>query len=229
MPFSFKPPEGAPQPSAFSAEGITARIKETKGGIFSFISYLVLGITITIAVLLYLYSLQLSSQVADLKTKLDSYDASLAGMQLTDMQKLSDRIRFIGQVVNGHASVNSAFRILEESVENQVLFTRFDLRANPNSGNYDLTLSALAPDYRSVAQQLDTIKTKTFLKYFSSVELVSINPDDKGRVLFTIKAPLSIKGYLPETLTFDNSTTPAAAGQQSNSSVGSSTSKNQTP
>lgn len=226
MPFSFKPPEGQPQPSAFSAEAIGTRIKETKGGIFSFISYMVFGVAVTVTVVLYGYNLQLASQVNGLKEQLDGYNASLAGMPLVEMEKLSNRIRFVGQLVNGHASVNTAFRILEETVENQVLYSRFDLRSDPATNRYEVSIAALAPDYRSVAQQLDTLKVKPYTKYIQSTNLVNVNPDDKGKINFSMKLILAIRGSLPEEVTFGSETTepiPSASTIQQQVQVSSTT------
>lgn len=217
MPFSFKPeisqgdPNGAPAspPSAESAPAASfgssvqnLMNRETPEG-HSAVQFFLMGLallTLLVCVVLIGYKFYLSSQIENKKAVLASYESRLAGFPLEDMRKLSNRIRLINQLVKEHPSVNVAFRILEDSIENPVTYTRFDLRYNESTKSYQLNIGAIAPNYRGVAQQVDTYKRKPYTNYLSSVSVEGLQPTDRGSVEFSLKMPIMIAGLLPEEL-----------------------------
>ena len=123
------------------------------------------------------------------------------------MSKLSNRIKFISQLINTHPSINSSFRILEDSVENPVTYNRFDFHYEESKKTYVLQLGASAPDYRSVVQQMDTFKNSPWNKYISGVTIDGLHPDDTGKVTFSLKLPIMIIGIMPEDLVLTATTT----------------------
>ncbi len=216
MPFSFKPEispadtgaqggaavSAAPQASFGGASTSSMMARETEHGTSAFhaLLFFVFGATVFISAALFAYMYYLSSQVEGKKATLASYEAQLATLPLEDMRKLSNRIKIINTLVREHPSANVAFRIIEDSVENQVVYKRFELRYNDQAKSYALQLGGVAPDYKSVAQQVDTLKRKPYTTYIPSVSVEGLQPDDLGRIGFTLKMPITIAGLLPEGL-----------------------------
>ena len=218
MPFSFKPTQGtqtgetattvsAPGVSTFAQAGQTLMNRasdETTTDIFTILIYLITAGTIITTIALTAYHSYLETQVSAKKDALATYEKKLGGLPLVDMQRLSNRFKILGPLLKDHPSVNTVFRVLEDSVENPITYTRFDMHLDDTSKAYILALSASSPDYKSVIQQLDTFKRKPYSDYLGAVSVEGLRPDDTGRVLLNMKMPLLIKGALPENLLLEN-------------------------
>lgn len=220
MPFSFKPEvsqdaagaqAGMPIPQApvasfgtASTASMMTRESEHGTSVFHMLLFFAFGAAVFVSAGLFAYMYYLSSQVEGKKATLASYEAQLATLPLEDMRKLSNRIKIINNLVQEHPSANVAFRIVEDSVENQVVYKRFELRYNDQAKSYALQLGGVAPDYRSVAQQVDTFKRKPYTTYIPTVSVEGLQPDDTGKIGFTLKMPIIITGLLPESINLSN-------------------------
>lgn len=229
MPFSFKPDviptdaQAAPSapPAVFGAspnnsktistENLMERAKEQGKSFFERALFFVFGMLVAILIGLFGYKFYLSSQVEAKKAVLASYDAQLEGMPLEDMRKLSSRLKVISQLVKDHPSVNVAFLIIEASVENMITFSKFDLHYSESSKEYRLGLTGLAPDYRSIALQMDTYKRKPYSTYVSKVKVEGLHPDPTGQIAFSFNMPVSITGVIPETFSLIDGAAEGAA------------------
>lgn len=228
MPFSFKPnqeaeggdvtpppvmssptaPSQGVSPTPFGSIPLAERVDPEKTGILELVLYGVFSIAVVVALLLAGYQYYLNSQVDSKRDALALYETKLGGLPLEDMRNVSDRIKVINQILQRHASVSTAFRVLEDSIEHPITYTRFSLNFNPTTKSYDLQVSAVAPNYRSIVQQLDTFnKSDTYKEFIPSVAYDGVNLDVMtGKVSVNFKMPIRIEGKLPETLTFKNST-----------------------
>lgn len=212
MPFSFKPDisqsqsqGGAPlAPTASfgtsSTQNLASRKVEQGKSFVQFLLMAAFGLSLVCSLGLFGYKYYLSSQIENKKATLASYESQLADFPLEDMRKLSNRIKIINQLVREHPSANVAFRIIEDSVENQVTYKRFDLRFGETTKAYQLTLDGSAPDYKGVAQQVDTLKRKPYTTYIQNTIVEGLQPDISGKINFTLKMPIVIAGLFPETL-----------------------------
>lgn len=215
MPFSFKPEvsqtaapgttPAAPKASFVDASAATptnmmAREGSHRRGMIQTTLFIACVGSILIAIGLFAYSSYLNSQVDAKKATLASYESRLGSLPLEDMRRLSNRINIINQLIQQHPSTNVAFRIIEDSVENQVTYKGFELRYNDQGKNYFLQLRAVAPDYKSVAQQIDTFNRKPYTTYIQNVSVEGLQLDDTGKVGFTLKMPIAITGLLPENI-----------------------------
>lgn len=213
MPFSFKPeisqtkPNGdapLPVPTPVASFGGTAvsslmaREGEHGKSLVQFVLMAVFGAAVLIAVGLFGYQYYLSSQIDAKKALLADYESRLATLPLEDMRKLSNRIKIINQLVKEHPSANVAFRIVEDSIENQVTYERFELRYNTQTKGYALQLGGIAPNYKSIAQQVDTLKRKPYTTYIQDIGIEGLQPNETGNIGFTLKMPIMIAGLLPE-------------------------------
>lgn len=216
MPFSFKPSqegEQSAQVPAPSQPGVTSTpissipasmaLDTRQGeerGLVEMILIGVLGLVVSITVIFFGYHYYLVSKVESKKAEIASFETKLGALPLDDMRKLSNRLKVINQLVKEHPSVNAAFRILEDSVENPITYKRFDLHYSDALRAYELQLSAIAPSYRAVAEQMDTFKRKPYNKYVPSISVGDIHLDENGAIVFTLKMPIAITGVLPEGL-----------------------------
>jgi hypothetical protein len=203
MPFSFKPPEADKSSTQFTATAITERIKESKNQLIVFIPGVIFAATVIVSIGLFVYSKRLESQVNDLKAQLSSFDTQLGSLPVNDMRTLFRKLKTTSQLLAEHSSVDTAFRILEESVEIPITYTRFQLQYNSQNGMYDLTLGGKGPDYKSVIQQQMTLSSKPYSDYLTKMVFSGVSASDKGEVTFTVKSPINIKGKLPEEFTIE--------------------------
>jgi hypothetical protein len=176
------------------------RAAEQGKSLFQVILIGIFGAAILLAVGMFGYKYYLSTQIESKKATLASYESRLGTLPLEDMRKLSNRIKAINQLVKEHPSVNVAFRIVEDSIENNTIYERFDLRYSAITKSYALQLGGIAPDYKGVVQQIDTLKRKPYTTYVQNVSVEGLRPDEMGRVDFTLKMGISILGLLPEGL-----------------------------
>lgn len=212
MPFSFKPDiatenpqvgQNPPAPTSFgnpvaAAPTPVERPKGEETSIAGVILIALFGFTALIAGGLFAYKFYLSSQIKVKQEKLDGYENSLKNLPIEEMRKMSNRLKIVNQLIKDHPSVNVAFLIVEASVEHMITFNKFDLNYSENLKSYQLSLTGVAPDYKSIAQQLDTYKTKPYSTYILKPSLESLSPDTSGRILFSVKMPISIKGLVPD-------------------------------
>lgn len=231
MPFSFKPEEvegsvasTIPQVDSASTSATQSTIKQqennlsapatvysygvrndqTKGGFFQIIIYVIFGLTVITAMGTFAYQQYLSNEVDSKKQTLENQEKKLGQLPLNDMRKLSNRIDFINQLIQNHASVRAAFRVIESTIENSVVYKNFDLRADSSSKAYSLNMFAIAKDYHSAIQQISTLQNKVYSEFIPSVSIESPHPDDKGNVTFNVKIPIKITGKLPEDVVFSS-------------------------
>ncbi len=218
MPFSFKPTEantgeqaqvpnveGVIPPSNISSSSskdtFSTRFSAEGRGIVQTVLMAVFGFSILVTIVLFGYNFYLNSQIDNKKAELDNYEKQFGSLQLQDMQALSSRMKMVSTLVKEHPSVRVAFRLLEDSVENPVIYKSFDLHFSESSHAYELSLAANAPDYHSVVNQMDTFKRKPFSDYVKNVVISGLKPDTSGKVTFNLKMPITITGVLPEGLT----------------------------
>lgn len=238
MPFSFKPEISAPTDAPIngttlpstsltgSPSSMMARGQGEGKSFFQLIFMTAAGASVLISVGMFGYLYYLSSQVDAKKAKLASYESQLGGLPLEDMRKLSNRIKILNQLVKTHPSVNVAFRIVEDSVENQVTYTKFDLGYNESTKSYLLSLSGTAPDYKGIAQQIDTFNRKPYTTYLSNVVVDGLNPDSTGRIAFTAKMSIMVVGLLPEDLNLSEGAAQRVASSTLPASVATTTAQN---
>lgn len=144
----------------------------------------------------YGYGWYLNRQTVVLDQKVQLISESLKQYPLEDMLLFNTRITLVQRLLNNHTFPSTILAALSNGVEKNVYYNTFGLSYQPGIG-HTLTLSAIAPDYASVARQMDTLKNKTaYGALFKSVEMVSLGKDQYGNKLFNIN--ISVVGNLRE-------------------------------
>lgn len=207
MPFSFKPTipqagNGTPGSSFSFGDGQDLKLRTTERGasLFEVVLYFLFCAACFVVALLFGYKYYLTSQIEKAKAHIERKEQELDKYPIEEMRRLSARIKVINQLTKEHPYVNAAFRILEDSVENQIMYKSFSL--NSVQGRYTVNLQALSPDYKSIAQQVDTLKNLPYSVYISNVKVNALVPTSDGKVSFMLEMPMSITGTLPEDLNF---------------------------
>lgn len=248
MTFSFSPeeqakhstPEGGfnnPESVTTKGQNLMSRLDASKSSIIDTFAYLVAGAAVIVSIAFFAYQLYLSSAVQNKRNTISEYESKLGVFNLQDMRSLSKRMKFINQLVKEHPSANAMFRILEDSVENKITYGSADLAYDSTTKKYNLVLEGTSPDYKSLAQQIDTFKRKPYTNYLSSFKLKSVEPNSDGMVDFSISTEVAINGVLPEEMLFGDdgsntnefvstSTTNISPGTQDSSVSSSSTNNN---
>ncbi len=232
MPFSFKPEISTPTDAPLngtslpsptlsgSPSSMMARASQEGRSLFQLVLMFAAGMSVLISVGMFGYLYYLSSQVEAKKAKLASYEAQLGSLPLEDMRKLSNRIKLLNQLVKTHPSVNVAFRIVEDSVENQVTYNKFELGYNETTKSYQLSLSGVAPDYKGVAQQIDTFNRKPYTTYIPSIAVDGLAPDANGKISFSARMPIMVVGLLPEDVNLSEGAAERVASSTVEAEVG---------
>lgn len=228
MPFSFKPDAspvenqsssktvGTPTLAPYNTEADDFSSRGTGGDKRSMIDVILMvicAVAVLVSVGLGAYSFYLSSQIEKKKASLESFEARLSGFaaQADDMRRLSSRMKIIDQIFKDHVSVNTAFRLLEESIEHPITYTSFDFRYNDTLKGYVVEIDALAPNYRTVIQQIETYKREPYKNYVSEVKVDGLSPNEKGQIIFSLRMPVKIAGLFPSDLNFSHGAAARAA------------------
>lgn len=218
MPFSFKPEieSQGTQASLVAPLTISNALPSMglmnrgggKSSLIQVILFVILGITVLVAIGIFAYGQYLSRQIQTKKESLLKMDSEFGSLKLDEMKDLSNRMKVVNQLVSEHPSVNVAFKIIEDSVENQITYKNFALNFTSAGKGYSMTLSGSAPNYKSVVQQVETLNRKPYNGYLSAVKVTGLSPDDTGKVNFNLSMNVNIIGLTPDNL---NLTTGAAA------------------
>lgn len=162
----------------------------------------IFGILLLITVGLFIYQWYLQAQIEGKKQALATFESQLASVPLQDIRKLSARLKAANQLIKDHPFANVMFKVIEDSVENNIIFSKFTIQNDLTALAYIGTLEGVAPDYRSIVQQIETFKREPYTKYMSQVQVKNLRPDASGKVSFSITFNAAIRGVLPEEVIF---------------------------
>lgn len=121
-----------------------------------------------------------------LRDDIQKLEVNLKSIPLDEMLSFYSKTQNINSVLKEHVYLTTVLSLLENAVESNVYFKKFDFSYREGAG-YDLAISAIAPDTRSVVRQMDTLKSPKYSKVFKSVELKNITKDKFENVTFEIK------------------------------------------
>lgn len=186
------------------SSSIMARMGSDGKSFIDFIAKVILGIAASIALGMLGYYFYIQSSVESKKTKILEYETKLGAFPLEEMRHFSNRLKFVNQLIKEHPSVNAAFRLLEESVEDRITYSSFEFGYDEGAKVPTIAVDGVAPDYKTLAQQMDALKAKPYTTYISNVELQNLEPNDKGLISFRLSMSVAVKGVLPEELILAN-------------------------
>lgn len=163
-------------------------------------------VSIVTSVIVYSYSLYLTSSINTLKTKLNTKEEAVKEYPLLEMKRLSNRFSKLEKLLESYISPRSPFKFLENVVENQVYFSEFALNQNLSGIGYFINFSVVTSNYRSLIQQLAALNLKEYKKVVPTPAPGEIQTTGEGVKVF-VTTPVFVQGKLPEEMVFiDNET-----------------------
>ncbi len=196
----------APVEEKLSPFAFRNRNKSKFGIYFQLTVFAVFGCVIIVAVGLFGYMFVLKKQIQTKAEELSFKESTFPDLPLEDMQRFSNRLKVVNKVMKEHASIRTAFQIIEHSVENPVVYTKFNISQNKTKKGYALDVTAEAPNYHVIYQQMQILKSKTYVNYLTPVAVSNIAVDKSGTINFKLNANISLEGVLPDSMTFGSST-----------------------
>lgn len=190
------------------------------GGLISFLSFIIMTVTLGTYGGLYLYQKQLINQKNNLDTQLISYRNSIGTDFVSDMKRLTTRIRGVQSLINTHIVVNPIFKALEASTLQSVAYTEFSYIYKDADittklpASVVVTLKGETTSYAKIALQSDAFANNTIIHnpIFSDLIL-----DDKtNKVKFTLTFSVDVKDLSYDTFIKSLNKTNTAISDQTN-------------
>ncbi|MBP6948607.1 MAG: hypothetical protein KBC41_03300 [Candidatus Pacebacteria bacterium] len=151
------------------------------------------------SVILFVYQSSIKVQIDNRKDELTALEETFKKPKdLEEIRKLSARLALINKIIDERVSVNTAFTILEESINSPVVYDKFSLSKSKKDKNYDLAFSGQTNSYKALYQQIEVINSKWFKNYLPKLEITGIGPlDKKGVTSFKVNASIAIGSIDP--------------------------------
>ena len=161
---------------------------------------------ILVALALFGYRLYLTGSVKTKQNDIHGYALKINIQNLDGIKSLAGKVDVTDKIVEQYPFASTAFMAVGESVEKNVVYKSFNLsiddKSNNKSNNYSLLLYGVAPNYKTIIQQMDTFKSEPFSRNINSVEVKSLSPNKSGGIDFALNLDISIKGVYPNTQLF---------------------------
>ncbi len=158
----------------------------------------------------YGYGLITESNTAKIQGEIQNIEQDLKKYPLQDMLDFNTKMTTVQTLLRNHTFPETIFAALSSGVEKNVYYNSFSLTYSPGVG-HTLVLSAIAPDYASVARQIDALKNTAYGSLFKNVEMVSLGDSQFGGKLVDVR--ITVAGSLRK---FDLPTTVRSVGGAGN-------------
>lgn len=141
----------------------------------------------------------LESELAQKKQELEQKDSQMPvkPADMAEMRKLSDRITIVSTAVNSHPFMTTFLKLLEYSVEDDVVFQKTTLSGGSSKGSetYAMSIDARGRTYSSILNQIQTLRDEApYKKFFRDIRMENFSIDKKGYINFKISGIASIQG-----------------------------------
>ena len=174
MPFSFSPNADHKintTESNFVAPNILQRATIDDTDLVSSLLTNIFVFLVLVSIALFGYNFYLSNSITGKQAQISDYEKNLDIQDLDGVKSLSSRINVAKKIVDQFPFITTSFMVVSKSVENSIFYKSFNLSSDDKSNGYTLILSGVAPNYKSVIQQVDTFKSNTFSGNVSSVNV----------------------------------------------------------
>ncbi|MFA5838906.1 MAG: hypothetical protein WC849_03140 [Candidatus Paceibacterota bacterium] len=163
-----------------------ANKKSSKVSLFLLVSIIIFIVSLVLAGGVYFLS---EYKAKAIKDKIDSLERAKGSFEPALIEQLSNldvRINSAQKVLDGHISVSSFFKLLEQTTLKTVRFNEFEFTQR-GDGSFFVTMRGEADSYSSVALQSDMFAGNKYVQepIFSGFKLNS-----KGNVLFDFSAAI---------------------------------------
>lgn len=157
----------------------------TRVSLLNFISTVFFIGTLVVSGFLYFYISSLNTKIANLKANLEQEKQSFDYETIETMQVLSKRIQGAKEILSNHIAVSPLFSLIENITLKTVQYTKFDYSTEDiNGGNIKVSLSGVAPGYKSIGLQEEEF-TKS--RYIKNPVFKNLTLGDRGQVSFDVE------------------------------------------
>lgn len=142
-------------------------------------------------------SLESSAQQKEVELQQKDGQMPVKPGEMAEMVKLSNRIKTVSTVVNSQPFMTTFLKLLEYSVEDDIIFNKTTLSGARTQGKdaYSLSIDAEAKSYSAVLNQIQTFRdTAPYNKFFSGIEMNNFSVGKTGEITFEISGKASIQG-----------------------------------
>ncbi len=167
-----------------------AKVEAVPSDPITALGFISLAVAIVFSLVGFGVTYYLESKNIELRNNIQSIEINLKNVPLDEMLSFYSKTQNINSVLKEHVYVSTIFSILENATEKDVYFKKFDLSFREGAG-YELSISGISPDTRSMVRQIDTLKDIKYLQVFKSVELKNISKDKFENITFDVKINLN--------------------------------------
>jgi hypothetical protein len=198
------PPQNSSSTSSFIPKANLANTDVAAGsfGIVTFLTVLIFILSVIGAGGVFAYQQVLKNGIASKAHTLQLNQDAFGSNTIEDLARMDTRIAQAKTLLNKHVAASAVFAFLGSQTLQTVQFTSFDYKlSNDRSGS--LSMEGVATSFSAVALQSDQFGGSKVLK---DVIFSDINPDQAGKVRFTVKATIA-----PDLLLYSHTVQGASA------------------
>lgn len=164
---------------------IENRVSSRPIGITTIISIFIFFTILIASVGLFFYESYLERTIVKLENDLNLAKGRFEPSKITQLQVLDKRLNAANEILSKHVALSPIFEILQSVTLKSISYTKFsyEYSDNPKDQKIKITMTGLASEYKSIAQQADIFAANKNLidPVFSNLTL-----DDKGKVTFDL-------------------------------------------
>ncbi len=157
-------------------------------------------LSVIICATLYSYSVYLQAQIDTKKADLASKEVTLPVYQYDEMKRLSIRMDALDKLLQNYISPRSPLKFLENVVENQVVFDKFQL-SKDKKGSYMVDFTVVTTNYKALIQQLKALNLTEYNKVAPTPKLGDL-VDSISVIKVRVTTPIFVQGKLPDEVVF---------------------------
>lgn len=156
-------------------------------------------ISIVVSIASYAAGMYYESDNESLKSNIKSVTSNFNEKTIVEMLNFYTKTVAVNGVLKQHTYPNSIFYTLESAVEDTVYFKKFSFTNREEKG-YEVSLTGVAPNYKSVARQMDILKGDQYKSMFSNIDLKTVNSEQYGNLSFDITFGVNVSSKGKETI-----------------------------
>lgn len=182
-------------------------IAKTPKSLFSILSFVLLLVTLVIAGGLFFYKSYLIKQKESFSVSLDKMRNNFDQDTIKDLENFDKRVTTSKTVLNNHIVLSPMFQLIGDLTIPSVQYTKFE--HSNSEGEFQVHMTGVANDYRSVALQADVFNTPK-ARYFKNVVFSNLSKDKNNYVTFDIEFLVDpvLLSYEKNSLLNDNNASP---------------------
>ncbi len=180
-----------------------------EGSFLSFISIIILILSVVVAAGTYAWHQYLLSEVASIQNDLEKNENAFEPDTIKEYARLNSRFTNASSLLENHVSISALFNLLDNDTLKSVQFLNLKYGTD-NTGSIAVQMSGLAASYNSLAYQAKVFSNDPA---FRNVVFSNLNLDKSGNVVFDFSANID-----PSFLLYKNNLSAYATDQNQDAS-----------